>query len=554
MPLSFVAIHLLTTLATLVVAGVASPGGEAGDGLALALLATAALGVVGINNILAPRRLAEAEAAWASGAPPSAILDLTHRLQDTLGETSHRIHLLRGRAFLAQGFRNQAWVEHLEADLARMAFPLRVFARHQFNRVPKDRSPRQIRNLARLVRLCPRSPRLRHLLGILLLRKPDEGSHQVAWEHFEAALPLAHEDPLVLEDLLIAASGRSFDALADRALSLLLHRHADPRIAWDRGAAIRHLLARGRFQDVLAVAALTTPAHRRDEWPWVGEAAALRMLGDLAGSLQACESGLVAHPTAYRLWMEKLQTSLDLRRMDEAVACLEQAKQSLPPDVPELRWEWLRREAEFAYWVDGDPERALRALAQVPAEHQGDHAPPLRLQLLAATGQYEQAMAALKPLLAAAPQDVSLRLLEADCLAGLEAWEALRPQLDALPASAHQRPEFWYLRGLSHAHLMELLPARMDLERAARMAPDRIRYVLDAGHACAELGEWERSEEHWRQALRLDETCEEALVQLSDSRLALHDSEGARRMLRECLLRHPESQDARERLADLEAN
>jgi Flp pilus assembly protein TadD len=94
----------------------------------------------------------------------------------------------------------------------------------------------------------------------------------------------------------------------------------------------------------------------------------------------------------------------------------------------------------------------------------------------------------------------------------------------------------------------------MDLERAARMAPDHIRLVLDAGHACAELGEWERSEEHWRQALRLDGTCEEALVQLADSRRALHDAEGARRMLRECLLVHPDSLDAQERLAELEAN
>jgi tetratricopeptide (TPR) repeat protein len=252
--------------------------------------------------------------------------------------------------------------------------------------------------------------------------------------------------------------------------------------------------------------------------------------------------------------MERFQAALELRRLDEARGSLESAREALPGDVPELRWEWLRREAEFAFWVEEDPGRSLEALAQVPAEHQGAHHPPLRLQLLAATGQHEQALAALRPLLDDAPRDVALRLLEADCLAGLEAWEALRGHLDALPSEAHQRAEFWHLRGLAQANLGNPLPARMDLERAARMAPDRLRFVLDAGHACAELGEWERSEEHWRQGLRLDEGCEEALVQLSDSRLALHDADGARRMLRECLLRHPESLDAQERLADLEAN
>lgn len=506
------------------------------------------------RRVLGPRRLAKAEAAWADDAEAARILELTAPVRAVAGEVGHRLHLLRGRAYLAQGFRNQAWAEFLEADLARMPFPLRALARHRFRHVPKEPTLFQIRCVGWQARLSPRSPCLRHLLGILLLRRADEPSHREAWEHFETALPLAHADPLLLEDLFIAASGRSLDGLADRALALLLNRHGDLRLTWDRGAAARHLLQRGRFREALALATLTPAAFRCDEWVWVAEAAALRVQGDLEGSRQACAAGLAAHPDAYRLWMENLQTSLELRGMDEAARSLAEAKKALPADVPELRWEWLRREAEFAFWVEEDPERALRSLAQVPAEHQGGQVPPLRLQLLSATGQYEQALAALKPLIAEAPHELGLRLLEAECLAGLEAWEALKPHLDALPPTAHQRPEFWHLRGLSNAQLGDPLPARMDLERAARMAPERLRFVLDAGHACAELGEWERSEEHWRQALRLDPACEEALVQLADSRLALHDSEGARRMLRECLLAHPESRDAQERLADLEAN
>lgn len=548
---------LAALAAPLAVLGWAAHAAAPGTGIAPLLAWSALAGWTGFalfrRGVLAPRILARAEAAWAGDASPSQILALTDPVRTCGGETGHRIRLLRGRAALAQGFRNAAWGEYLEADLARVPGPLRPLVRRLLRRLPESPAPGHLRRLRLALRCFPWSPSLHHVLGILLLRAPDEASHRLAWETFEAALPLAHEDPLVVEDILTAAAGRGFDALAGRALALLQARHGDPRAAWDRGAAARFLLQRGRFQEALALATGIPPACRRDPWLWVAEAAGQRAGGDLEASLRTCEAGLAAFPEDYRLWMEKLQTCLELRRMDEASRCLSEARRTLPADVPELRWEWLRREAEFAFWVDEDPERALRALAQVPAEHQGGHQPPLRLQLLAATGQHEQALAGLRPLLQEAPQDVALRLLEAECLAGLEAWEALRTHLDALSA-AHAHPEFWHLRGLAHAHLGDLLPARMDLERAARMAPDRLRLVLDAGHACAELGEWERAEEHWRQALRLDEGCEEALVQLSDSRLALHDAEGARRMLRECLLRHPESLDAQERLADLEAH
>lgn len=506
------------------------------------------------RGILAPRALGRAEAAWAGEASPATVLALTEGVKDCGGEVGHRLRRLRGDAALAQGLRNAAWMEYLEADLARLPLLLRPLARLGLRKLPETPTGAHLARARGLVRCFPRSPSLRHALGVLLLRRPDEASHRQAWETFEAALPWAQDDPLALEDIFIAAAGRQLEDVAERALQALLRGHADPRVAWDRGAAARYLLQRGRFQEALALATALPAPLRRDEWPWVAEAAGLRVLGDLEGSLRTCEHGLRDHPGAYRLWMEKLQTCLELRRMDEAARSLEAARGTLPPDIPELRWEWLRREAEFAFFVDDDPERALRALAQVPAEHQGRQHPPLRLQLLAATGQHEQALAGLETLLEAAPQDVDLRLLQADCLAGLEGWEALQELLDGLPSPAQERPEYWHLRGLAHAHQGNALPARMDLERAARMAPDRLRLVLDAGHACAELGEWERSEEHWRQALRLDPACEEALVQLSDSRLALHDADGARRMLRECLLRNPDSMDAQERLADLESN
>ena len=59
---------------------------------------------------------------------------------------------------------------------------------------------------------------------------------------------------------------------------------------------------------------------------------------------------------------------------------------------------------------------------------------------------------------------------------------------------------------------------------------------------------------HWRQALQVDPQAEEALIHLAEARRELEDLDGARRYLRECLLHHPDSQDAQTRLAELEAN
>ena len=52
----------------------------------------------------------------------------------------------------------------------------------------------------------------------------------------------------------------------------------------------------------------------------------------------------------------------------------------------------------------------------------------------------------------------------------------------------------------------------------AKLSVDRlITVVLDAGHGCAELGEWERSEAHWRQALRLAPEHEELVGRVAES-------------------------------------
>ncbi len=171
-----------------------------------------------------------------------------------------------------------------------------------------------------------------------------------------------------------------------------------------------------------------------------------------------------------------------------------------------------------------------------------------------ALGEYEAAYGEVATLLQRAPDDTGLLLLQADCLAGLEAWEALLPYLNGLGEVCRERADFWHLRGLARANLADPLPARLDLEHAVRMEPRNLDFLMDAGHACAELGDWDRAESHWRQALQVDGQCEEALIQLAEARRELEDLDGARRYLRECLVHHPDSADAQARLAELEAN
>ena len=115
----------------------------------------------------------------------------------------------------------------------------------------------------RLIRLAPRMARLRHLQGILLLRSGRENALHEAWVHFEAALPLAWDDPLVLEDLMLAGLQHGREDVAERALAVLASRHGDPRLPWDRGAAGMYLLRNGRPAEALALVQGLPPASPR---------------------------------------------------------------------------------------------------------------------------------------------------------------------------------------------------------------------------------------------------------------------------------------------------
>ncbi|HEX9009459.1 MAG TPA: tetratricopeptide repeat protein [Holophagaceae bacterium] len=549
----------LCLAALLAAALLLGPAPSSRTGLLASLLGGLLLGMglrAWLSGLWGRRCLHRAEVAWASGNPVETVLHALPRRIRVDGELGYRIELLRGAAHLAKGERDQAWTDHLEAQLGRLPLWRRLLVAPYFHQVPSRPTDRRLAWGDRLIRLAPTMARLRHLQGILLLRRATDAFLPRAWERFAEALPLAGEDPMILEDLMLAGFHHGQEDLALRALRQLLDRHGDPRLGWDRTAPALHLLRNERWSEALALVASLPPGLRVHPVHWLAESVSRRRLGDPEGAWRTVEAAVTRLPDAFRLWMERYQIALERREVEDALRSLERAWDLIPGDGDgqAMRDEWHLRRSEFAFWWEDDPGFAWELLAKVPPERQGDHHPPLPLQLRVALGEYEEAYREVAERLASRPGDLDLLMLQADCLAGLEAWEALPPYLDGLGEAARSRPAFWHLRGLALANLGDPAPARVDLERAARMDPHHVRYLLDAGHACAELGEWERAENHWRQALQVDGQSEEALIQLAEARRELQDPEGSRRYLRECLLHHPESQEAQTRLAELEAN
>ncbi|MBI1753429.1 MAG: tetratricopeptide repeat protein [Acidobacteria bacterium] len=535
------------------------------EGMSLPLALAATLGIMSLGSWLgfAARnrwvdypRLIRAECRWAQGEPPYDILLSLGTPVWNRGETSYRMLLLQSTLHLALGQRDRAWLVALEAQLARLPLWKSLLVSRAFQKVPGLPGGRRLTWGRRLIRLAPEVGRLRHLQGILLLRVAEPAALHQAWTHFEAALPRSWDDPLLLEDLMLAGLQHGKEDVAEQALGILMTRHGDPRISWDRGAAGMHLLRNGRHAEALALVQALPSDCRTHPLHWLAETVSRRQLGDREGAWRVIEIALQHLPTAFRLWMERYQIALELRRDQDALHTLEQAWLTIPEgdEGRSLRQEWQLRRAEFAFWWEDRPAFARELLEEVPLEMQGDHHPPLRLQIQVAEGDYEAAYAEVLLLLKKQPEDVDLLLLQADCLAGMAAWEALLPYLDGLGEACRERPVYWHLRGLCRAHQGDPLPARQDLERAVRMDPHDLRFLLDAGHACAELSDWDRAESHWRQALQVEPQAEEALIHLADARRELEDIDGARRYLRECLLHHPDSVEAQNRLAELEVN
>lgn len=514
-------------------------------------------------------RLRVGQAAWRSGESPKMVLSAIGETSLASGELGYRLRLLESTLRWSLGEHSAAWALARKAHLRRLS-PFNRWTVQAFTAsVGTGQSRRALRWGKLLLRRVPDMPHLRHSIARAALEV--EGETTWIWDLWVGTVPLAEDDPLLLQDLMLIALERiqasrqhpirlgtqewspQAPFVFEEALKLLLHRHGEPQSPWDRTAPAHHLLQEGRSLEALQVVR-SAPRARRSPLLCEIEVMALHRIGDLPSAWAALETSLKDHPQSFRLWMERFHGALNLGNMSQARESLELAEKCLPPDSAHpTALEWRLHRAAFAHRMDQDDDLAWKLLATLPAALQEKNA-HLLTQVLIALERYEEALEQLRIAALRHPEDLEMRMLQAECLAGTGAWKALIRFLDSMPPEARERAAFWHFRGLAWAHLDDPLKAQVDLEAAARLAPRDLRVILDAGHASADLGDHDQAEEHWRQALHLAPESQEALYQMACTRHAQHDPEGARRFLRECLLRNPDDESAQAFLAELEAN
>lgn len=512
-------------------------------------------------------RLLRAERAWHGGHPLREVLAALEGTGAFRGELGFRLGILEAQALSALGQQPAAWKRAEAAALARLPFGTRTLARFALwlagRRPVSALRPWERRFLHRL----PSCPRLDYAHALRLLAPGPAHSEAEAWNLLVQAVPLAATDPLLLEALMRTAlariqASREFPVslgpqdwspqvpyVFEESLRLLLHQHGNPRSAWGRTPPAEHLLGEGRSLEAL-VLARSVPFAQRTEPLCMVEVAALRILGRFHEAWTALTGALEAHPASFRLWIERFQVSMARRDLASARESLAMARRLQPPGDPGE--EWHLRAAEFAHWAEQDSEAAWAHLEALPPALR-EAQPRLLAEVHVALGHFEEARRRISGLLARAPEP-GLLMLRARCLAGLEAWESLLHDLADAPPDLQAQAEFWHLRGIARANLGDLPEARADLEIAARLAPKDLEILLDAGHACLDLGDPAGAETHGRRALQVQAISAEALLQVAEARRAQQDPEGARRFLRECLLHHPENAEAQAFLAELEAN
>jgi tetratricopeptide (TPR) repeat protein len=509
--------------------------------------------------------LKQAEFLWARGAPVAEVLAVSSPLALAVGEIGYMGKMLRSWAFFAARHRQLASAEASSAHLARKPSWVRWAVKICGYLIEHNwQWPEKI-----LIGIAPDLPSICAMQAERALKSKNQESDSLGWQLLTVSIPNAADDPVFLEMCMkralerlarnqtarkVALSGPQARALLERSMTLLLHRHNDPRLPWDRVMLADYLLKEGRHATVLALCEGLPPAYRPEDL-WLTEARTFGQLGNLDIAWKIVDAAVKVHPASYPLWMEAYRIAMALKDGSTARRALDQASKFIGKhSATPVRWEYELAKSEYFFWVEGKTDAAWSHLSEVPEVYVENNRPRLTAQMLLSKKSFIEAYSKISELLVSQPNDVDLQLMQSEAMAGMEAWEALLPHLDSLRDDVRERAAFWYLRGQANKKMANHAQGREDLERAAWMESGNLRYALSAGYACTELDEHERSEQHWRRALKIEPHHKEALLRLAVSREVHHDPSSAKSLLRECLLYHPEYQLAQEMLVRLDAN
>jgi hypothetical protein len=297
-----------------------------------------------------PPILRRAERLWASGAPIAEVLAASAPLAVAVGETGYRAMTLRAWAHFAAGRRGLAVESASRARLARRPLwarpPLRICLKLDARgwKWPE----------AALRRLAPEIP---------TVCWPSHRPRQLGWKALLDCVPFAADDPLFLEACMeralerlelnmggaAPAAGPEARALLELSMTLLVRRHNDPRLPWDRVRLAAYLQRERRFEAVLALCGGLPPAYRPPDL-WLMEARTWGQLGDIGSARTTIDAAVRVHPASYPLWMEAYRIAMARkdgatakRSLDRASGCM--GARGGGPD----RWEYELAKSEYFY-------------------------------------------------------------------------------------------------------------------------------------------------------------------------------------------------------------
>ncbi|GEM_PF-3110540 len=254
--------------------------------------------------------------------------------------------------------------------------------------------------------------------------------------------------------------------------------------------------------------------------------------GDSRAAIEHYTKGLQVRPESWRCLVNRACEHLTLGERDRALVDIDRAIQ-LNPDRPEA---WAKR--AFCLIGMGRVEEAKEALARIEALPPAPGVPVgyVRAQVLGELGRYDEALAALAPVLEESPRDAKalvarariqlalgrLPLAVADAAKAVDAapsdstartyhaellilsmrWEEAEKQIGEVLSRNPDVPAALALRARVRMKRADRSGARADLERALQLSPADKDVALQLGQLLIDAGESEAARKVFEEVLR----------------------------------------------------